>query len=70
MMPSEMYWRGHYEESCARAEAATEDARARSEAVKIRFADVGCGFGGLLVRLSGVFPNKVMLGMEIRDKVS
>ena len=69
-MPSEMDWRGHYEELCARAEAATADARARSEAVTGRVADGGCGFGGLLVRLSGVFPNKVMLGMEIRDKVS
>ena len=37
---------------------------------KIRFADVGCGFGGMLVRMSGLFPNTLMLGMEIRDKVS
>jgi len=36
----------------------------------VRFADVGCGFGGLLVRMSPMFPDKLMLGMEIRDKVS
>ena len=36
----------------------------------MRFADVGCGFGGLLVRMSPLFPDKLMLGMEIRDKVS
>jgi len=36
----------------------------------VRFADVGCGFGGLLVRMSPLFPDKLMLGMEIRDKVS
>ena len=36
----------------------------------MRFADVGCGFGGLLVRMSPMFPDKLMLGMEIRDKVS
>ena len=35
----------------------------------IRFADVGCGFGGLLVGLSPLFPDKLMIGMELRDKV-
>ena len=36
----------------------------------IRFADVGCGYGGLLVQLSPMFPDKLMLGLEIRVKVS
>ena len=36
----------------------------------VRFADVGCGYGGLLVSLSPMFPEKNMLGMEIRVKVS
>ncbi|KAF3792072.1 tRNA guanine-N-7-methyltransferase [Nymphaea thermarum] len=36
----------------------------------VRFADVGCGFGGLLVQLSTLFPDTLMLGMELRDKVS
>uniref|UniRef100_A0ACD5VD14 Uncharacterized protein n=1 Tax=Avena sativa TaxID=4498 RepID=A0ACD5VD14_AVESA len=36
----------------------------------IRFADVGCGFGGLLVGLSPLFPDKLMIGMELRDKVT
>ena len=35
-----------------------------------RFADVGCGYGGLLVQLSPMFPDKLMLGLEIRVKVS
>lgn len=26
------------------------------------FADVGCGFGGLLIALAPMFPDKVMLG--------
>lgn len=38
--------------------------------LQVRFADVGCGFGGLLVRLSPLYPNKLMVGMEIRDKVT
>lgn len=37
--------------------------------LQVRFADVGCGFGGLLVRLSPLYPGKLMIGMEIRDKV-
>jgi len=36
----------------------------------VRFADIGCGYGGLLVQLSPMFPDKNMLGMEIRVKVS
>ena len=36
----------------------------------VRFADIGCGYGGLLVALSPMFPDKLMLGLEIRVKVS
>ncbi|KAF8150548.1 putative methyltransferase-domain-containing protein [Crassisporium funariophilum] len=34
------------------------------------FADVGCGFGGLLITLAPMFPDVLMLGMEIRVQVS
>lgn len=37
---------------------------------KVEFADIGCGYGGLLVDLSPLFPNSLMIGMEIRVKVS
>ncbi len=30
---------------------------------------MGCGFGGLTVRLAEAYPDKVVLGMEIREKV-
>jgi tRNA (guanine-N7-)-methyltransferase len=43
--------------------AATFDARLPE------FADIGCGYGGLLVRLSPLFPDITMVGMEIRIKV-
>jgi len=36
----------------------------------VEFADIGCGYGGLLVSLSPLFPTTRMLGMEIRVKVS
>ncbi|XP_043703306.1 tRNA (guanine-N(7)-)-methyltransferase [Telopea speciosissima] len=37
---------------------------------KIQFADIGCGFGGLLVNLATLFPETLMIGMELRDKVT
>ena len=37
---------------------------------RVEFADVGCGYGGLLVALAPLFPDTFMLGMEIRTKVS
>ena len=36
----------------------------------VRFLDVGCGYGGLLVRLSELYPDTLVLGVEIRVKVS
>ena len=32
--------------------------------------DIGCGFGGLLMHLSELFPDQLSLGMEIRGQVS
>ncbi|XP_067244845.1 tRNA (guanine-N(7)-)-methyltransferase [Chanodichthys erythropterus] len=37
---------------------------------QVEFADIGCGYGGLLVQLSDLFPNQLILGLEIRVKVS
>ncbi|BAM38872.1 tRNA (guanine-n-(7))-methyltransferase [Theileria orientalis strain Shintoku] len=40
------------------------------KAPKVTMLDVGCGYGGLLVYLSELYPEKLALGMEIRDKVT
>lgn len=32
--------------------------------------DIGCGYGGLMFELTKEFPDKMILGMEIRDKVT
>lgn len=29
---------------------------------RVEFADIGCGYGGLLVALSTIFPETLMLG--------
>lgn len=37
---------------------------------RIESVDVGCGFGRLLISLLTMFPESVMIGMEMRDKVT
>ncbi|KNC49336.1 tRNA (guanine-N(7)-)-methyltransferase [Thecamonas trahens ATCC 50062] len=41
-----------------------------AEMPKVEIADIGCGFGGLLMALSPLFPDTLIMGMEIRLKVS
>lgn len=36
---------------------------------QVEIADIGCGFGGLLVALAPHFPESLILGMEIRVQV-
>ncbi|KAJ1330386.1 tRNA (guanine-N(7)-)-methyltransferase [Batrachochytrium salamandrivorans] len=43
-----------------------EDGRPKDPNRLVEFADIGCGYG---VGLSPIFPDKLMLGMEIRIKV-
>lgn len=57
--PAEMDWSALYPKHCQ-----------GSSDKKVEFADIGCGYGGLLVSLAQVFPETLMLGMEIRVKVS
>lgn len=37
---------------------------------KVEVADIGCGFGGLLMALSPVMPQTLILGMELRIQVT
>eukprot|EP00397_Hematodinium_sp_SG-2012_P048342 GEMP01055342.1.p1 GENE.GEMP01055342.1~~GEMP01055342.1.p1 ORF type:complete len:264 (+),score=56.46 GEMP01055342.1:46-837(+) len=46
------------------------DARNGLAGPHVTFVDVGCGFGGLLLALSPLFPNDLILGMEIREQVT
>lgn len=51
--PSDFDWKKYYPEASGRVE----------------FADIGCGFGGLLFSLSPIFPESLIVGMEIRVSV-
>ena len=50
--------------------AALFPAPAPGEDGEVRFVDVGCGFGGMTLKLGELFPGKRTLGIEIRAKVS
>jgi len=56
--PSAMDWTGHYPEYFPPGHK------------KVTIADIGCGFGGLMVALSPLFPEHLILGMEIRIQVT
>lgn len=57
--PQDIDWAQHFPEIVA-----------KNKDAQVEFADIGCGYGGLLVALSPMFPDTLMLGMEIRVKVN
>ncbi|XP_041095241.1 tRNA (guanine-N(7)-)-methyltransferase isoform X2 [Polyodon spathula] len=74
--PEKMDWSQHYPqffkplaESCNHDDRKDLQDEKRPSPV-VEFADIGCGYGGLLVELSPLFPDRLMLGLEIRVKVS
>ena len=62
--PRDMDWEVLYKEAFA-------EARAKGEPLpRVTAADVGCGFGGLLTRLSPLTPRgELLVGLELRSKV-
>ncbi|PNH06732.1 tRNA (guanine-N(7)-)-methyltransferase [Tetrabaena socialis] len=79
--PEDVDWSEHYPEVYEELEGRQQQQQggeagapgpssSAPEQPAVRFLDIGCGFGGLLVRLSTLYPDTLMLGMEIRDKVS
>lgn len=59
--PSEFKYQELYEEYMQTAADGTR---------QIEACDVGCAWGGMLARMSGVVPETLMLGLEIRAKVA
>ena len=62
-----MDWSPHYPDYCqapnvARDSNPTEASSSSASQKKVEFADVGCGFGGLLISLAPQFPDTLMLG--------
>lgn len=66
-----MDWAEYYPNYVAES-TADEASSSRPRPLKqhIEIVDIGCGYGGLLVALSTVLPDKLMLGLEIRSQVT
>ncbi|KAJ8908683.1 hypothetical protein NDN08_005388 [Rhodosorus marinus] len=67
--PSEVEWRKWFDLESATSEGLR--ARALKEEVDVtrpEWVDIGCGYGGLLAEMSTAFPDKLMVGLEIRDR--
>ncbi|KAG7668324.1 hypothetical protein KSW81_002216 [Nannochloris sp. 'desiccata'] len=62
--PDHMNWQQEFPELYAEAVARG------TPPPQVDFVDVGCGFGGLTVGLAQAYPDKLVCGMEIRQKVS
>jgi len=65
--PDEMDWHAHYPQYFAPLSELSSHNCENNKIVTI--ADIGCGFGGLSVKLAAMFPEKLTLGLEIRPRV-
>ncbi|KAL1846176.1 hypothetical protein VTK73DRAFT_342 [Phialemonium thermophilum] len=59
-----------HDEASRSDEPETEPRRPRRLTKEVEVADIGCGFGGLLVALAPVMPDTLILGLEIRVQVT
>jgi len=76
--PDNMDWSSYYPiyvanepDGTAKGKFADQSTSAIRRLTKdVEVADIGCGFGGLLVALAPVMPDTLLLGMEIRVQVT
>ena len=68
--PEDMDWAAHFPHLADGGPNQQEGSAAKRSKQLVEFADVGCGYGGLLIELSARFPGTLSVGMEIRLKVS
>lgn len=70
--PAEADWSSHFPAFFPDSSTKSEppDSKKCKRACAVEIVDVGCGYGGLLIKLSSLFPETLMLGLEIRVKVS
>ncbi|QIX02408.1 hypothetical protein AMS68_007925 [Peltaster fructicola] len=66
--PKHMDWSTHF--PAYAMPSADPKALAPPMQKQVSVADIGCGFGGLLFALAPEYPDKLMVGMEIRTSVS
>ncbi|XP_072214123.1 tRNA (guanine-N(7)-)-methyltransferase [Excalfactoria chinensis] len=67
--PQDMDWAALYPDFFPARNDETESGEKTEPGPEVEIADVGCGYGGLLVALSPLFPRTLSLGLELRVKV-
>uniref|UniRef100_H2YSN6 tRNA (guanine-N(7)-)-methyltransferase n=1 Tax=Ciona savignyi TaxID=51511 RepID=H2YSN6_CIOSA len=67
--PSTMDWSKYYPSFFNTQENGSMDGQIETIR-KVEVLDIGCGYGGLLIALSKLLPETLILGLEIRVKVS
>ncbi|ETS00361.1 hypothetical protein M419DRAFT_83538 [Trichoderma reesei RUT C-30] len=67
--PEQMDWSSYYP-AFVDEEAPREESKPPRMKQDVEVVDIGCGFGGLLVGLAPVLPDKLILGLEIRTTVT
>lgn len=65
-----MNWAEYYPAYAAPKEETQETDGPKRLSKDVTVADIGCGFGGLLVALAPVLPEELLLGLEIRLQVT
>ncbi|KAL8793496.1 MAG: hypothetical protein Q9195_003869 [Heterodermia aff. obscurata] len=68
--PDLMNWAEHYPVYAAPPEDDKDDQAPRRMTKDVTVADIGCGFGGLLVALAPQLSSELLLGLEIRTQVA
>mmetsp|Transcript_4545 Transcript_4545/g.7798 ORF Transcript_4545/g.7798 Transcript_4545/m.7798 type:complete len:282 (-) Transcript_4545:336-1181(-) len=69
LQPSAMDWNKHFPQYYPPLTEYNQlSLEEKNKIPKVSFVDVGCGFGNLLLCLSQLWPNKLGVGMEIRQK--
>lgn len=69
--PAHVNWRDYFELTSADADTDADAAvSSNTAAVAPTVLDIGCGFGGLTMRLCQLLPHERILGLEIRTKVT
>ncbi len=70
--PEEMDWSVHFPAFVEpdSTDAVVADTPSKQPTKSVEIADIGCGFGGLLVALSPLLPSTLMIGMELRTQVT
>lgn len=68
--PDEVDWSTLYPHYFKKKDENEENLSESQSNKAVDFLDIGCGYGGLLIRLAELYPDHLSLGMEIRVKVS